>query len=160
MSSTIYRIIEHKIPCQHIREYPRATAHEQEDVLHLAEKQYVPLDNLEPRSGDITVIGAHAIGFPKELYEPLWDDLLVRLKERNLRLRGIWIADVAQQGQSGVMNEELLGNDPSWSDHPRDLLHLINLKRTEMPRPLVGIGHSMGGNHLSVRIKSSPNLID
>jgi alpha-beta hydrolase superfamily lysophospholipase len=36
----------------------------------------------------------------------------------------------------------------SWFDHSRDLLHLINLKRDEMPRPLVGIGHSMGGAQL------------
>lgn len=38
----------------------------------------------------------------------------------------------------------------SWFDHPRDLLHLVNVKRAEMPRPIVGIGHSMGGAHLSV----------
>ena len=35
-------------------------------------------------------------------------------------------------------------------DHPRDLLHLINLKRAEMPRPIIGIGHSMGGSDLYV----------
>lgn len=38
----------------------------------------------------------------------------------------------------------------SWFDHPRDLLHLVNVKRAEMPRPIVGVGHSMGGAHLSV----------
>lgn len=31
-------------------------------------------------------------------------------------------------------------------DHARDLLHLTNVFRAEMPRPLVGIGHSFGGN--------------
>jgi hypothetical protein len=30
-------------------------------------------------------------------------------------------------------------------DHARDLLHLINFKRDEMPRPIVGVAHSMGG---------------
>lgn len=36
----------------------------------------------------------------------------------------------------------------SWLDHSRDLLHFINLKRDEMPRPIVGIGHSFGGAQL------------
>lgn len=84
----------------------------------------------------------------QELYEPLWEEMLVRFEERGIRVRGIWIADVAQQGQSGIANEHLLGNDPCWDDHSRDLLHLINVKRKDMPRPLVGVGHSMGGNNL------------
>jgi pimeloyl-ACP methyl ester carboxylesterase len=36
----------------------------------------------------------------------------------------------------------------SWFDHPRDLLHMINHFRGEMPRPIFGVGHSMGGNNL------------
>lgn len=40
----------------------------------------------------------------------------------------------------------------SWLDHPRDLLHFINLKRDEMPRPIVGIGHSFGGAQLYVSL--------
>ena len=145
-----FHIVEHHIPTQHIREYARATSGPQETVLHLAVKQYIPKDNPDPQPGDVTIIGAHANGFPKELYEPLWDDIFARSKKNGFRIRSIWIADVAQQGQSSVLNEQLLGNDPSWSDHPRDLLHLINLKRDEMPRPLVGIGHSMGGFHLYI----------
>lgn len=50
----------------------------------------------------------------------------------------------------------------SWFDHPRDLLNLVNLKRDEMPRPIVGIGHSMGGAHLLVfpsRINPTKNMI-
>jgi len=33
-------------------------------------------------------------------------------------------------------------------DNPRDMLHMINHFRKEMPQPLVGIGHSFGGNNL------------
>jgi hypothetical protein len=65
MSSQIFKIVEHTIDCQHIREYARATSTSQEDVLHLAVKQYIPLDNLNPQEGDLTIIGAHANGFPK-----------------------------------------------------------------------------------------------
>jgi alpha-beta hydrolase superfamily lysophospholipase len=140
--------VEHVVECQHIREYPAATANEQEDVLHLAVKQYVPLDNPEPQPGDVTILAAHANGFPKELYEPLWEEIYARSKANGFRIRSIWMADVAHQGQSSVLNEDVLGNDPSWFDHPRDLLHLVNVKRKEMPRPIVGIGHSMGGAHL------------
>lgn len=63
--TSCFRVIEHVIPCQHIREYPHATATEQEEVLNLAVKQYIPLDNPNPQPGDVTLIGAHANGFPK-----------------------------------------------------------------------------------------------
>lgn len=36
----------------------------------------------------------------------------------------------------------------NWWDYARDLLFLINQKQGDMPQPLVGIGHSMGGTQL------------
>ncbi|KUI52990.1 Peroxisomal membrane protein LPX1 [Cytospora mali] len=144
--STLFDIKEHVIDTQHIREYARATAHSQEEVLQLAVKQYTPKDNPNPKPGDITVIASHANGFVKELYEPLWEDLLHSCRQNGVNIRGIWIADIAWQGQSGVLNEDKLGNDPSWLDHARDLLHLTNVFRSQMPRPIVGIAHSFGGN--------------
>jgi pimeloyl-ACP methyl ester carboxylesterase len=36
----------------------------------------------------------------------------------------------------------------SWLDHARDLLHMINHFRSEMPLPIIGVGHSMGSNEL------------
>ncbi|RAK74182.1 putative toxin biosynthesis protein [Aspergillus fijiensis CBS 313.89] len=154
-----FRVVEHTVECQHIREYPAATANEQEDILNLAVKQYIPLDNPNPQPRDVTILAAHANGFPKELYEPLWEEIYTRSKANGFRIRSIWMADVAHQGQSSVLNEDLLGNDPSWFDHPRDLLHLLNVKRKEMPRPIVGIGHSMGGAHLTQLSLMHPRLI-
>ncbi|KAH6647609.1 Alpha/beta hydrolase family-domain-containing protein [Truncatella angustata] len=148
-----FHIKDHLIPTQHVREYARATANSQEDTLYLAVKQYIPKDNPSPQPGDVTIIGAHANGFPKELYEPLWTELHVAARSHGFRIRGIWIADVANQGYSGEANELTLGNDPSWSDHGRDLLHMTNVFRKEMPQPLVGVGHSFGANcltHLSL----------
>ena len=143
-----FRVVEHKVPAQHIREYRHATAQSQEDILYISAKQYIPIDNPNPRPGDVTLIATHANAFPKELYEPLWEDLLSRATKHGWRIRSIWATDVAHQGHSSVFNEQLLGNEPAWHDHARDLLHLINLKRDQMPRPLMGIGHSMGGNQL------------
>jgi len=65
LTMSLFSIQSHKVPTAYIREYPRATADSQEDELHLAVKQYTPLDNKSPKDGDVTIIGAHANGFPK-----------------------------------------------------------------------------------------------
>lgn len=159
MSPSVFRVQEHTIPCQYVREYPGATLENQEDDLFLHIKHYSLLDQSHSQPGAVTIIGAHANGFPKELYEPLWDDLYRALRRQRQSIKGIWIADVAQQGMSGVLNEDKLGNDPSWNDHSRDLLHMINHFHKEMSRPLVGIGHSMGGNHLVNLAYLHPRLL-
>ncbi|KAJ1337913.1 alpha/beta fold hydrolase [Microdochium nivale] len=154
-----FHVKEHKIASQHVREFPRATANSQEDVLWLSVKQYTPVDNPSPQPGDVTIIGAHANGFPKELYEAMWADLHAASRQHGFRIRGIWIADVTNQGASGVANESTLGNDPSWFDHARDLLHMTNVFRADMPRPLVGVGHSFGGNCLVQLALLHPRLL-
>ena len=47
-----------------------------------------------------------------------------------------------------MLNEQVLGDDANWFDHSRDLLHMINHFRAEMPRPIVGVGHSRGACEL------------
>jgi hypothetical protein len=47
----------------------------------------------------------------KELYEPLWDEIHALSKSFGFKIRNIWIADVAHQGISSVLNESILGND-------------------------------------------------
>lgn len=70
MSSFPFKVKEHVIPCQHIRGYPRTTAHTQEEVHHLSVKQYIPHDNQDARIGDVTIIGTHAQAFPKVFRVP------------------------------------------------------------------------------------------
>ena len=153
-----FDVVEHKVPGAHIREFPRATANSEEDVLCLAVKQYIPKNNRNPKSGDVTLIAAHAVGFNKELYEPLWDELASQSEAQGWRIRSIWIADTAWHAASYALNEAVIGNDPGWYDHPRDLMNLINLKRAEMPRPIVGIGHSMGGCQIAKLALDHPFL--
>ncbi|KAK5110328.1 hypothetical protein LTR85_001281 [Meristemomyces frigidus] len=159
MSKHNFTIKTHRFPGQHIRQYPGATRYREEDVLHLEAKQYVPLNNPHPQVGDITILAAHAVSFPKELYEPLWDDLLGECERNGLRIRSIWIADASNQGASGVLNEHTQGDDPSFFDYPRDLLHMINLFREEFPQPIVGVGHSMGGTALIHLATLHPRLM-
>ncbi|KAK6387539.1 hypothetical protein LTS17_000808 [Exophiala oligosperma] len=154
-----FRVLEHIVPAQHTRHWPRGTEIGYENSLKLAVKQYVPLRNPNPSPGDITFIAAHANGFPKELYGPLFEDLYEELSKLGRKIRAIWIADIVHQGQSGVLNENALGNDPNWWDFARDLLFLINQKPQEMPQPLVGIGHSMGGSQLTQLALLHPGLL-
>jgi hypothetical protein len=172
MSYVHFNITTRTNPCSHIRGYPHGTKHgKQEATLQLAIKKYTPLDNIPPKEGSVTIIAAHANGIPKEVYEPLWDDLLrfSRDEKNGFNIRNIWFADMAWQGASGVLNERIIGDDrkvfqlvfstmtikdltfiaANYFDHSRDLLHMINNFRGEMPRPIVGIAHSMGACQLS-----------
>ena len=68
MSSSIFRIQEHFIPTCHIREYPRALAtDDQEEECQLAVKQYTPKEGQGLLKNGVTIVGAHANGFPKVL---------------------------------------------------------------------------------------------
>lgn len=50
------------------------------------------------------------------MYEALWEDLhAASKKSKGFRIRSIWIADVAWQGQSGLMNQNELGNDRRYT---------------------------------------------
>ena len=63
--SSRFRVVEHEVRSQHTREYLAATVNGDEDTPRLAVKQYIPLDNTTPKPGDVTIVAAHANGFPK-----------------------------------------------------------------------------------------------
>lgn len=63
-----FRIIQHEVRAQNIRDRPGAVKLGHERDLRLAVKQYVPHENPCPSDGDVTIIGAHANGFPKVIF--------------------------------------------------------------------------------------------
>ena len=65
MSSSVFSVKTHVVSAQHIREYPGATLNNQEDDLKLHVKQYIPQNQSESPPGAITIVGAHANGYPK-----------------------------------------------------------------------------------------------
>ncbi|KAK0514229.1 hypothetical protein JMJ35_002846 [Cladonia borealis] len=142
--SAVFSVTEHILPGQHIRGYPYGVKSEPAK-LRLAIKEYRPLDNIDAAPGSVTIIAAHANGLVKETYEPLWDELHRAFPGK---IRAIWIADVSNQGASGVLNEYIQGDDTNWFDHSRDLLRMVNHFEERMPRPIVGISHSIGTAHL------------
>ncbi|CAG8135270.1 unnamed protein product [Penicillium olsonii] len=156
--SSSFQVSEHIIDAQHVRDSAQATA-TPDAKLKLCIKQYTPLDNFDPQPGDVTIIGTHGTGFPKELYEPLWEELLARANTNGFRIRSIWIADSVNQGASGILNEKQLGSDISWSDLSRDLIHMANHFRDQMPQPIMGIGHSLGATQLIFASLMHPRLL-
>lgn len=152
---------EHTFQGQHIREYPAALANSQEDIIILHAKSYTPPEISPTNPGDLTIIGFHANGMHKELYEPFFESLYLALKEKHgLLVSSIWIADHCVGGASALLNEEVLGNDVSWFDHSRDVLCMVNAFRGEMKRPLVGLGHSMGGAQAVAAATFHPRLFE
>ncbi|KAL2794666.1 Alpha/beta hydrolase family-domain-containing protein [Aspergillus keveii] len=143
MASAKFKVIEHTIPCQSIREYHRAVKpNTPASALRLSVKQYIPLrENTTPGPDDVTIIAGHANGIPKECYEPLFEELLSSSSTK-FNIKAIWFADCAHQGASGVLNERVLGDDPSWFDYSRDLLLMVNHFRNEIQPPIVGTAHS------------------
>ena len=65
-----FDIQSHALPSQYIREYPAATANSQEETLHIHLKQYTPLNRKGCPEGAVTIIAAHANGFPKVSFAP------------------------------------------------------------------------------------------
>ena len=64
MSSDLFKVTEHRVPAQHIREYPRG-ARSDGDVLELSVKHYAPTERTADEKTLVTIIAAHANGFPK-----------------------------------------------------------------------------------------------
>jgi hypothetical protein len=153
-----FQIVCYSIQTSFLREYPHAIAEEEKD-LFLEIKQYIPHDQLKASAKHdgspdaVTIIAAGGVGFIKELYEPLFAELLLQAQSVGLNIRAIWMADPVNTGASAVRNRSNLGCDPSWWDHSHDLWRMIDHFRTQMIRPIMGLGHSMGANQLYVALE-------
>ncbi|KAJ5731174.1 uncharacterized protein N7483_005682 [Penicillium malachiteum] len=153
-----FRIVSHLIPVHSFREYQQGIIDETKDV-YLAVKQYIPLINQPLNDSDpITIVSAPGVGFPKENYEPLFEQVLRKTSLAGLNIRSIWIADPFNMGESAVANQENLGRDASTVDHSRDLWGMINHFRHLMPKPIVGLAHSMGCSEMLLLSSWHPSL--
>lgn len=76
MTTSPFHIKEHISRAQHSRSRYAGAAPGQENKLKLCVKQYIPKSNPNPKEGDVTIIGAVADAYPKEILEPMWEVLL------------------------------------------------------------------------------------
>lgn len=163
MAPKYFDVIEHEVLSTYVREYSGATILNQEERLYLPVKQYVvkhaSANASKGKLPPVTIIACGSAGTPKEAYEPIWEDLYEQSQQVGFTIGSIWMADPVNQGKGELMNAGKLGDDPSWMDHTRDLFTMINQFRDQMPRPLIGIGHSAGGTQLANLAFMHPRLL-
>lgn len=116
----------------------------------------------------LTLVLAHATGYPKETWEPFIDDLfaLVR-KQSNVKIKDIWSIEAPNHAEMADVNEPVL--DWSfrpvfrWDDWTR-AIHLVlggygsGIDVDFRKRNLVAVGHSMGAVCLMLTTTHHPAL--
>lgn len=154
MSTTWFSIRNHRVSV------PRGNNHRRgiERTLLLAVKQYTT--KTRRGNGGFTFIAAQANACPKEIYEPLWDRMHEAAATEGITICNIWMADVAYQGESGMLNKhEDYDDEMSLTDHSRHLLAMIDHFKADTNEPLIGLGHSMGGIQIAHLSLMHPNLL-
>ncbi|KAI0301277.1 Alpha/beta hydrolase fold-1 [Russula brevipes] len=128
-------------------------------LLVSVKRYWVP--GLESTEDDAaTLVLAHATSFPKEIWEPVLEDLYsqVAIPPRGvnspvLKIRDAWAIECPNHGAGAVLNEETLwlGYTPifSWEEYARAIHFVLNgfgkgIDVDFKSRNLVGVGHSMG----------------
>lgn len=169
MASGTFHVVTHQIEGQHIRGNDGSCG-DDNIPSKLEIKQYIPKNKRASRPGDITIIATHCSGYTKELYEPMFADLVACFSSSTTtaedgtaffggpQIRSIWMADTSHMGYSGALNAQNLGENNNFFDHSRDLLCMVNTFRTEMPAPIIGLGHSMGTISLAFLSFMHPRL--
>ncbi|GAA5991015.1 hypothetical protein JCM11641_007311 [Rhodosporidiobolus odoratus] len=106
------------------------TAVKEQEQLYLAVNRYVPLappsTNRKKGGKGLTLVLCHGTGLHKETWEPVLQRMLDELEEEgHVWVEEIWALDAANQADSAVINEEVMGKGSNWSDLARDLLNFL-----------------------------------
>ncbi len=81
----------------------------------------------------------------------------------DIRARGFAVATLDWRGQGGsdrLLNDSRRGHVEDFADHHRDLALFMTMVRQSMPRPHIGLSHSMGGLILAGGIASAAVGLD
>ncbi|KAF8510415.1 alpha/beta-hydrolase [Hysterangium stoloniferum] len=168
-----------------LHETPKAQASERgrsEAVLWNCVDRYVPIEGQSQHrraaGKGITLFLTHAIGFPRQVWEPTLKHLLSLLAcqgHSGVFIDEIWSFEAVQHGDSGVINNGNRSDIFDWQDHVRDinnfLVHYMPEEITPGTLPtfldyvsgptsrrVVGLGQSIGGAAISLAAVTHPKL--
>ncbi|KAI1014863.1 hypothetical protein LB503_004015 [Fusarium chuoi] len=87
----------------------------------LIAKRYIPTNQVNKSEQGITLLTLTGMGVPKEMFEPMIEDLLPRLRKSGVKVEEIWAVDMPLSGQTAKSNSlgYLYANE---KDIVRDLL--------------------------------------
>lgn len=147
-------------PAAYPRNHPTSTMHP-DDRLIVQAAIYEPKELTQPLKGSPTLIFHAANGMPREAMIPFFEDLYNLLKDNSIQLNGIISFEAVNQTNSNIINEKFLGDTYEWNDGPRDLLSGLSYLRfgrhpLMMNGPLIGMGHSVGGNVVFALAEQNP----
>ncbi|CAG8593838.1 6512_t:CDS:2 [Ambispora leptoticha] len=101
----------------------------------------------EQEKKQVTLLFAHANGFHKEIWEPVLKKLTQEYHFDSWDIK-LWAMDCYNSGDSAVLNEAFLPDSFSWKDYALDILSVID--EAKLQKPLIGVGHSMGGSSMII----------
>ncbi|PCH35875.1 alpha/beta-hydrolase [Wolfiporia cocos MD-104 SS10] len=173
----IAREVEYLSSIKEAQEQGRDTRPPGREVLWMVANRYVR--GLHPTRGTgLTLVFLHGIGAFKESWEPMISSILTSLRGSadQVRIDEIWCLDCVQHGDSGLLNEAILGDIFDNADYARDVANFMlyylpdhiaganalpsNLPRVSAAmadarrlrgipsRTIVMVGHSMGAHSL------------
>ncbi|KAH7248629.1 Alpha/Beta hydrolase protein [Fusarium redolens] len=87
----------------------------------LVAKRYIPANQANNSGQGITLLTLTGMGVPKEMFEPMLEDLLPRLRKSGVKVEEVWAIDMPLSGQTAHINPVgyLYANE---KDIVRDLL--------------------------------------
>ncbi|RUP50663.1 Alpha/beta hydrolase family-domain-containing protein [Jimgerdemannia flammicorona] len=97
----------------------------------------------------ICFLFCHANGYHKELWHPIMRRLRDNSRDKDRYDLELWAFDCRNQGDSAIVNEDVLDDYFSWNDYARDALQVVDACNVKLGAvALVGVGHSFGGTAL------------
>ncbi|KAG8924637.1 hypothetical protein FRC01_011240 [Tulasnella sp. 417] len=91
--------------------------------------RYTRASNPPLKGKGITLVLAHANGFPRRIWEPFLVTLLKTFakekKEEGPYIEEVWSFETVNHGDSALLNEGKLGDTFNWADNSRDILNFL-----------------------------------
>ncbi|ENH63245.1 hypothetical protein FOC1_g10009140 [Fusarium oxysporum f. sp. cubense race 1] len=114
----------------------------------LVAKRYIPTNQVNKSGQGVTLLTLTGMGVPKEMFEPMLEDLLPRLRKSGVKVEEVWAIDMPLSGQTAKANSPTSLCNPSKSYRS-----IFNLRQN-----LHVFSHSLGAQAAILASVHAPNI--